>query len=88
MLLWVGVGFGSLMCGWMFGWRFWRVRMSQLSIKLKLELKVGLAILKNNWGGWVVGLVVGWVRWLEKLGLKLTSVEVEAELGKKGTKKN
>ena len=51
--------------------------MSQLSTKMKLKLKLCLAILKNTFqcGGW-----------LEKLGLKLTSakveVEVEGELGK------
>ena len=39
-----------------------------------------------RWGGQVDGWLGGWVAWLEKWGLKLTSakveVEVEAELGR------
>ena len=54
---WWVVGVGGRMCGWMGDWRFWRVRMSQLPSKLKLKLKLGLAILKNTFlgggrGGW------------------------------------
>ena len=56
------------MCGWRVGWRFWRVRMSKLPAKLKLKLKLGLAILKNTVSvGWVAGMA-GEIRIKANLG--------------------